>query len=102
MPHLIRNPRAVGLAVAAFALLLISGAARACECEGGYYSYCYHPRHSYYSCYGGGYDCGYERSYYYPYAGYRRAHHDCGGDGCYTRHYDGSGPRDRAGDDDEN
>ncbi len=87
----------------AVALVAASTVALGCECDGRYYGYHHYYRypHRVYSCYGGGYNCGFESSYYYPYGGYQRAYDGCGYD-CYgAPRYDGGGWRDWDRDDDD-
>jgi hypothetical protein len=76
--------RTILIAAAGLSLAAVSSAALACDCYGRSH-YRYHdggPGN--YSCYGGGYDCGYEGSYFRArYHQYRDRYYG------YYRHYDG-------------
>ena len=89
------------VAAASLSLLVVSTAAFACDCSGDPYRYYrnYDDAAGNWSCYGGGYDCGYEGTYYRPHRYYRDdgywRYHD---DGRY-RHYDHERYYDRYRDD---
>jgi hypothetical protein len=73
------------VAGAGLGLIVASSAALACDCYGDNDRYYrdYDDAYGNYSCYGGGYDCGYERDYY------RRDYHRhyYGDDGYYRHRY---------------